>query len=271
MTRSFDIIDELIELLTGNDITDEKFSVIRAYEIKYLPVPVSQMYLSLAADSVKVTYFEDENSEYCESTEITIRLNCFAPTTELPHLINHITEPVLDLINDRYPDSVKGYSIDEAVYDSKTKAIRQTALVKFGFESCAAEGSVSDSLTVPKNFFCKSHVNDKDVHVTGAEKELISRAFTRGEYVGDGSVASQDIVVGFPSRYIIVYRKSSHISAYDSASGKVINYMGFASYSAVTKGLAMTSIGFRADNVSDSKGETRLNEDGVTYAYIAYK
>ena len=125
-------------------------------QIFILKVKSTKIYLSFAPESIKATYFNDENDEYCERIEITIRLNCYVPVRTTSVLANYVTEPVMDFINDRYPDSVSGYSIEDTVYDSKTKAFKQSATVTFSFERCAAEGSQSDSLTVPKNFFCKN-------------------------------------------------------------------------------------------------------------------
>ena len=271
MKRSYDIIDELLELLTDNPITSESFTVIKGFEPNSLPIPIPEVYLSLVPDSVSVTYYDNENEEYCERTKIVIRLNCFVPLQASGSVANEISEGVLDYINDRYPESVTEYSVGEIDYDSNIRAYKQTSLVTFTFEQCAAENSDSDELTVPKNFFCKTHVLDSDIHVSGAEKELINYAFSKGEYSGTGSESSQEVIVGFPARYVIVYRKSYHPSVYDSSSGKVICYTAYAFSGALTRGITMTSIGFTVKNVSDSAGETRLNEANATYAYIAYK
>ena len=271
MKRSYDIIDELLTLLTDNPITSNSFTPIKGFEPDSLPIPVPEIYLSLTPDSVNVSYYDNENGEYCERTKIVIRFNCFVPLQAPGSLANEISEAVLDYVNDRYPESITGYSVGEIDYDSSIRAYKQTSLVTFTFEQCAAENSDSDSLTVPKNFFCKTHVLDTDIHVSGAEKELINYAFSKGEYTGTGSESSMEVIVGFPARYIIVYRKSYHPVVYDSSSGKAICYTAYAFSGALTRGITMTPIGFTVKNVSDSAGETRLNEEGAKYAYIAYK
>ncbi len=270
MTQTSTIIEGIIENLDSLR-AEYPFRVLKAFEVRALPIPLSENCLSITPNSCKTTFFENENSEYCESNEIEIRLNCFTPTTKPANISHVIAEQVADHISDTYPNSVTGYSIGDAEYDSKIRGYKLTCIINFKFEQCAAEGSISDELTVPKNFFCKTHVLDTNIHITALEREMLNEPFQTGTYTGTGEGSTIDVSVGFPPKFVVVYRTSSYPCVHNSEDGKTICYTAYAFKGNHTPGVILNSLGFYAYNMWNSDGEARLNDEGETYAYIAYK
>ena len=140
----------------------------------------------------------------------------------------------------------------------------------FEYEVCAADGASSDAVAVPKNFFCKTHVTDTDIHITAAEHDYLKTPFVTGTYTGAGS-DSCAVSLGFKPKALFIFRNSYHPTEYDSSNAVQKNYIGFTSGSKKTKGITITSTGFSVSQSEESKAHTLLNSSGVTYCYVAFK
>ncbi len=246
-------------------------TAIEGYEANTLPIPIKTTYFSLVPQEHKLTYFENENKEFCQRCSIIIRLNCYAPLRRKSVATHALTETVLDFLVDSFPDEIKSFTIGDTEYDDVVNAFKVTSRIYFEYETCAAEGSTSDAVTVPKNFFCKTHVTDTTVHVTEEEHNYLSEPFVTGSYTGSGSDLEHAITLGFKPRILFIFRNSYHPTEYDASAAVQKNYIGFTSGTKRSKGINLLSDGFSVTQFEEGATQTLLNISNVTYNYIAFK
>ncbi len=270
MVYTTEIVNRLIKCINEDFGLSFLCTAIEGYESSTLPIPIKTTFFSLVPQEYKLTYFEDDNKELCQKCSITIRLNCFAPMRRKSVATHALVEAVLDFITDSFPEEIKGFIIGDTEYDDVVKAYRITSELYFEYEACAAEGSSSDAVTVPKNFFCKSHVIDSTVHITQQEHAYINEPFVTGSYVGTG-MGELSVIIDFKPRALIVFRNSYHPTEYDLSVGIHKNYIGFTAGSRRSKALKLISDGFTVTQADDVDTQTLLNSQDVTYNYIAFK
>ncbi len=270
MLFTSEIIEEMI-----NDINTELkpsgCSAIRGYDTKDLPIPLKKTYLSFVPEKNTVSYFEDENKEFCQKNEVTIRMTCYSPLISVASETHILIEEVLTFLNEKYLTEISGYTIGETEYDNEVKAFRIVCKIFYERESCPATDSGNSAITTPQNFFCKTHVNDTTIHVTADEHAKYNEPFVTGTYTGDGYDIEQVIKLGFRPKLLFIFRQGYPSSVFDSDILFLRNYCGFAFGGKCSKNLHITSTGFYVLDKVTSKTETRLNEDGAVYVYVAFK
>ncbi len=271
MIYTSEIIDRLISCINDDFGIPSLCMAVRGFEAVNLPIPIKTTYFSIVPEENKVTYFENDNLEYCQKTSVTIRMNCFSPLRRKASAIHAMAEAVLDFINDSYPDEIKGYTIGDTEYDDDIKAYRVTCRLFFEYEACAADSSSSDAVRVPANFFCKTHVTDTDVHLTAKEHSYLNEIFVTGTYTGTGTGNSNPIVLGFRPKCVLICRHNYHLTYYDQSNALQKNYAGMAFGTRGSRGVSLTSTGFTVTQAETQYTQTLLNETDVTYNYIAFK
>ena len=271
MVYTNEIIDRIITCINEDFDIPGICTAIRGYEADSLPIPITKTYFSIVPEENKVTYFENDNLEYCQKFSITIRLNCFAPMRRKSTATQALAEAVLDLVNDTFPDEIRGYTIGDMDYDDKIKAYRVTCRLYLEYETCAAESSSSDAVKVPANFFCKTHVTDTDAHLTAKEHDYLNEIFVTGTYTGTGTGNSNAIVLGFRPKCVLVCRHNYHLTYFDQTNFLQKNYAGMAFGTRGSRGVSLNSTGFTITQAETQYTQTLLNETDVTYNYIAFK
>ena len=270
MLFTSEIIEEMISAI-NTELKPSGCSAIRGFDTKGLPIPLKKTYLSFVPEKNTVSYFEDENTEFCQKNEATIKMTCYSPVTDLASHTHILIEQVLTFLNEKYITEISGYTIGETEYDNEVKAFRIVCRIFYERETCPAPDSGNSSITVPQNFFCKTHVTDKTIHVTAAEHARYNEPFVTGTYTGDGYDIEQEINLGFRPRLLFIFRQGYPSSVFDADILFMKNYYGFAFGGKCSKSLHITSKGFYVLDKVSSETETRLNEDGAVYVYVAFK
>ena len=209
------IIDEMIEDI-NNTLKPENCDAIRGFDTKELPIPLKKIYLSLVPEKNTISYFESDNKEFCQKNEVTIRMTCFSPLICLASDTHILLEEVLTFLNEKYITEISGYTIGETEYDDEVKSFRIICKIYYKRESCPAPDSQNESVTVPQNFFCKTHVNDKNIHVTAAEHEKYNEPFVTGTYTGHGYDIEKTINLGFRPKVLFIFRQGYPPVVFDS-------------------------------------------------------
>lgn len=264
------IIEGMIDSING-ELKPKSCVAIRGFDTKDLPIPLKKTYLSFVPEKNTVSYFENENREFCQKNEVTVRMTCFSPLISLASDTHVLLEQVLTFLNEKYITEISGYTIGETEYDDEVKAFRIVCKLFYASEACPAESSQNENITVPQNFFCKTHVTDKDIHITAEEHEKYNSPFVTGTYTGDGYDIEQEITLGFRPKLLFVFRQGYPLSVFDGETLFMRNYCGMSFGGKNSKNLHITSTGFYVLDKPTTKTETRLNEDGVIYAYVAFK
>lgn len=260
----------MIEAINGQ-LKPKKCEAIRGFDTKGLPIPLKKIYLSFAPEKNTVTYFSNDFEEFCQKNEATIRMTCFSPLASLASDTHVLLEQVLTFLNEKYITEISGYTIGETEYDSDVKAFRIICKIFYERESCPAESSENTNITTPYNFFCKSHVTDKDIHITAEEHAKYNEPFVTGTYTGHGYDVEKEIELGFRPKLLFIFRQGYPPMVFDSDILFMKNYCGFSFGGKSSKNLHITSTGFYVLDTQKTENETRLNEDGIVYVYVAFR
>lgn len=264
------IIGAMIDSI-NNELKPDGCRAIRGFDTRDLPIPLKSTYLSFVPEKNTVSYFENSNREFCQKNDVTIRMTCFSPLVCAASLTHIQLEEVLTYLNEKYLTEISGYTIGETEYDNEVKAFRIVCKIFYEKESCPSPDSLNPSITEPQNFFCKTHVKDKDIHITAAEHEKYNEPFVTGTYTGHGYDVGKAVNLGFRPKLLFIFRQGSPAGVFESSILFFKNYCGFAFDGKCSKNLSVSATGFEVlDKVTD-KTETRLNEDGAVYAYVAFK
>ena len=264
------IINQMINAV-NTEMENPVGTAIKGFDTKELPIPLKNVLFSFVPEKNSVSYFSDDTREHCQKDEATIRMNCYGPITSLASDLHVLAERVLDFLNDRFMLEFSGYTIGSLEYDSDVKAFKIPCKIFYYLESCAADGSQVPILTEPANFFCKTHVKDEDIHITAAEHEKIRAPYEIGTYEGLGYGIDRYIFLDFVPSLVIVFRQGYHPSVYDNENARVINYTGMAFGKKYSRGIKIDPYGFFVHDYYSDGTETRLDEDGATYVYLAVK
>lgn len=270
MLFTSEIINGMISKVNSK-FKSENCAAIRGFDTKDLPIPLKKTFLSFVPEKNTVTYFENENKEFCQKNEVTIRMTCYSPLASLASDTHILLESVLTYLNETYITEISGYHIGETEYDDEVKAFRVICRIFYEKEACPGESSESSTVTVPQNFFCKTHVKDTDIHVTAAEHQKYNEPFVTGTYTGHGYDIDQVIDLGFRPKALFIFRQGYPPMVFDSEILFLRNYLGFSFGGKNSKNVHVTSNGFYVLDRESMGNETRLNEDGIVYAYVAFK
>lgn len=272
MLFTSEIIDDMINEI-NHTLIPENCMAIRGFDTKDLPIPLKKTYLSFTPEKNTVSYFEDDFSEFCQKNEATIRMTCFSPLITLASETHILLEEVLKFLNEKYITEISGYTIGETEYDTNVKAFRIVCKIFYKQERCPATDSDNPAITVPHNFFCKTHVTDTDIHITAKEHEKYNEPFVTGTYTGIGYDVDTDVELGFRPKFLLVFRAGYYPVHFDSDFLLLRDYIGFAIRGFTSKNIKLTQTGFCVTDkpAADGKPEVLLNAEDVVYAYIAFK
>lgn len=270
MLFTSEIINNMIEAI-NTELKPDSCKAIRGFDTKDLPIPLKNICLSFVPEKNTVTYFSDEFEEFCQKNEATIRMTCYSPLISLASDTHILLEEVLSFLNEKYITEISGYTIGETEYDDEVKAFRIICRIFYEREACPAQSSENESITVPYNFFCKSHVTDTDIHVTAKEHQKYNEPFVTGTYTGHGYDIEKEITLGFRPSVLFIFRQGYPPVVFDSEILFFRIYCGFSFGGKNSKNVHLTSTGFYVLDKQTLENETRLNEDGIVYAYVAFK
>lgn len=266
------LVNEIIDRINDQDFYALYVTAIRGFRKDPSVVPISKITFSVVPEENKTTYFEDKDARQCVRSDIKIRLNVYAPTNRNGNQINGLAELVMDYLAEYYIENLKSYSIGDMSYDDDVNAILLPCYMNFSYTSCALETGETDiESNVPDTFFCKSHVNNSDIHISAEEKAYLASPYILGGYTGTGADKTQDIFLGFRPSFVIVFRNSYHASLYSSDDGISKCYMSMAGNVSYMRGLQLLEDGFRVRTYATANATTYLNDEGGSYTFIALK
>lgn len=270
MLFTSEIINSMIEAI-NTELMPESCEAIRGFDTKDLPIPLKKTFLSFVPEKNTVTYFSDDTDEFCQKNEATIRMTCYSPLAAVASDTHILLEEVLTFLNEKYITEISGYTIGETEYDNEVKAFKMVCKIFYKREDCPAQSSQNDNILVPYNFFCKSHVLDKDIHITAAEHAKYNQPFVTGTYIGHGYDIEKEIELGFRPNLLFIFRQGYPPLVFDSDVLFMKNYCGFSFGGKNSKNVHLTSTGFYVLDKQSLENETRLNESDVVYVYVAFR
>lgn len=264
------IINNMIDAI-NSELKPSECSAIRGFDTKDLPIPLKKTYLSLVPEKNTVSYFNEQSDEFCQINEATIRMTCYSPLTRIASDTHVLLEQVLGFLNEKYITEISGYTIGETEFDNEIKAFRIVCRIFYKSEACPAQNSQNGNITVPYNFYCKTHVTDKDIHITAAEHQKYNEPFITGTYTGIGYDIEKIVSLGFRPQLLFIFRQGYPATVFNSTTLHMRSYCGFAFGGKCSKNVHLTSSGFYVLDKETAVNETLLNEDGVVYVYVAFK
>lgn len=270
MLFTSEIINNMISCI-NTELKPSGCKAIRGFDTKDLPIPLKLTYLSFVPEKNTVSYFSDEFEEFCQKNEATIKMTCYSPLIVLASNTHVLLEQVLTFLNEKYITEISGYTIGETEYDDEVKAFKIVCRIFYEKEVCPAQDSTNTNVTVPYNFFCKTHVTDNNIHVTATEHAKYNEPFVTGSYTGIGYDIETVVTLGFRPKVLFIFRQGYPPVVFDSDILFLRNYCGFSFGGKNSKNVHVTNTGFYVLDKQTTENETRLNEDGIVYAYVAFK
>ena len=247
---------------------------ILSFDDRTVPAPLDKYYFAFLIGKDHVSVENVGTEDCCQLIKMDVSMNCYAPPCESAIDVCAYAENILEGVNARYAGMMSGYTIGKAVIDSYLKALKIPCEMHFQFEQCPAF-NITDSILRPfADFLCKTHVLDTGVHLTQAERERISAPIVTGTYSGIGPYNPVLVSLGFSPRFVAVFPTDGPAVTWDSVSGTVKCSFDFSYPDSANHNLTVTATGFtvRQSEPSPQTGGSRtINENGVTYAYVALK
>lgn len=271
MTETYEILETILKLINEDLGLSFLCQAIKAYDTKNLQIPIKMTCFTVACEENKVTYFENESLEACEKNTVKIRINCFAPLRRVPYMSHALSETVMDFVCDYFMPQVTNCTIGNTEYDDEVKAYKISCYMTLEYERCAAEGTQNEELNTASNLFCKSHLNDENIHVSETDRVYLNEPYVIGSYVGNGTDDFLHITLSFVPSMVIVYRNAYHPASYSTSENTTNCYFGIAVGSTYSKAVTTTDTGFRVRNTITTNASTLLNELDGKYTYIAFR
>lgn len=266
------LIEEIITLVNGELLVALFAKAVRGFNREELVIPVNTIIASFVpAENKSVYSFDDETATTCLKTDLTLRMNVYAHSSRKAKQANAIAEVICDFLSEYYIDTLSDFKIGDMKYDDKANSIVIPCFIHFTYITCPLEETDGFGKKIPESFFCKSHVNNTDLHLTEADRAFLSEPVVIGSYTGNGGDTAQDINLGFQPRAVIVYGNTHHAANYSTSDGLSHCYFSFATGSASLRGLSILDNGFRVRTLKTTNAVTHLNDNGSAYTYIAFR
>lgn len=247
------------------------FVAVLGREGKPKTMPIDKVYVVLSTDENAVAFFEDDNSECCKRTNLKIGIDFIVPSNVSAVKAYETAETILDKLSAAEAGKLTSYSLGEFKSDNDLKSMRIEGVLNYEFSQCPAYGEGGEALLPYTDFFCKSHVNDKVVHVTQEDKDLWSELFVTGTYTGDGA-DEQFVALTFKPKFVLVYESNAAVWGTQNGMQCSTVAFGFASHNSM--GLQVNNNGFTVKQGSKAVSMgvyVMLNSAGKTYNYIAFR
>jgi hypothetical protein len=236
--------------------------------------PLRHPIAAVGLERVKITDLFVENEfgelvrdEYCRSAEIEIRFSVYVPYSAGGTACHEAFTRIIDCLSFHSDLNITESRCENVCADRDTEAFMLRSFVLIKAEFCPAETSeVQYEAFLPKTFFCASHIEDTDLHVTPEDKQRWDRPLVTGRYFGTGSGA-RSIDLGFEPASVMIFAAGVPPFALNSSQAQTSCAYGAGSYA--SPGLTLTGSGFTAENVTSGQTEVTLNARGVTYCYAA--
>lgn len=271
MVYTTQIINELISYINDDLNLTDQVTAIRGFDDVTFTRPIDKTYLSFTCKEETVTYF-DSSDEYCQKVSIELLANCFVPLTTSVLSARNVAEIILSSVNDNFADQITGYSIGETDYDDDINAYKIACTLSVEYNLCPGQSTASTALSTSSTYFCQTHINDTDKHLSETTLDKINNPFTVGTYEGTGFSVYNTIDVGFRPSALFIFAADLPLTSISSS--RINSLMGMATQDGTSQGIVLNSSGFSVrQNSSDSTDDqiALINDSGTSYCYIAFK
>ncbi len=242
--------------------------------------PLHRTVVSVGLEQVKISDYFVENSEgelvkqeYCRLAEIKMRFSVYVPYSSGGTACHEAFTRIVDCLNFKSDLNLKASSCEAITADRETDAFVMKSFVEIEAEFCPADSSdIQYESFLPKTFFCSSHLNNSDIHITPEERELWTEQTALGSYFGT-SESSVTFTLGFKPKLVIIAAASVPLF-YTSSDSLSYCLCAIATPHASTSGVELTDNGFRIlQSTSQNYANTvcAINKAGMDYFYIAFK
>ena len=212
-----------------------------------------------------------ERQEYCRTANIDARLSICVPYSYGGTACHEIFTDIIDELIFNSDLNITESSCSEIQSDRDTSALVLNGNFIISADFCPAEILDNNYFSfLDKKFFCASHIQNSDIHVSLQEKERWNESFVQGIYFGNGNT-TRSISVGFEPNAVIVFCPDYSPCEIDFANGKNKIYYGNALKGYGTRGVSLTSTGFKTNNTTNGSNKVSLNDQGLSYVYMAFK
>lgn len=244
-------------------------------------VPLRNSIVSVGLAEVQITDLFRENEdgelvrdEYCRQADIHIVLGIHVPDSLGGSTCHDVFSTIVDYLTFSSDLNIISSTCGHVTSDRNTESLVMDADIHIGAEFCPAdETGLNFQSFTSKTFFCKSHMEDTDLHFRGGERDLLTNPCSIGTYIGSGN-ATRTINVGFIPRFVFVFAMGGGPCSIDFENSVGKLYFGYAIADSGSSAVECTSSGFKVHNGSSYKAGNvypLLNETGYTYVYYAVK
>lgn len=259
----------------------EDIRFITEYPPRKKEIPLKSAVTAVGIDNISIRDSFTENdqgvlaeNEYCRLATIRIRLAIHVPFSLGGARCYEVFTDILDCLTFASDLEITDSGCRSIDADRDTDALVLKAWIEIASDFCpAVSSSVSFGSFLNKELLCGSHITDDSIHVTSEDKTKWNAPFICGSYFGTGS-ASRTIDVGFRPALVVIFGIGSPVATANFSDGTMTCHWGCATSDGGTAGAELASNGFRvlqgaSQNVSGTS--PKLNDNGVTYSYIALK
>lgn len=244
--------------------------------------PLRQTIAAIGLDHVRISDFFTENShgeqvpdEYCRLASVRIRISVYVPYSAGGTACHTAFTKIVDCLNFKSDFNISESGCESIEADRDTDAFVLKSWIDIQAQFCPAESTaVQYAAFMPKTLFCRSHMDNADIHVTPEEKQRWGSPMEVGYYFGTNA-ASRTINLGYHPRLVLVF-PSVYPPIYNSSSdtSRLICLCGMAGRSLSSCGIELTENGFRLTQSADTgvgNTLTKLNWDSADYLYVALR
>ena len=244
--------------------------------------PLKQTIAAIGLDHVRISDFFTENSqgelvpdEYCRLAKVRIRVSVYVPYSAGGTACHEAFTKIVDCLNFKSDFNISESGCESIEADHDTDAFVLKSWIDIEAQFCPAEScDVQYAAFMPKTLFCRSHMDDADIHVTPQEKQYWGNQFEVGYYSGTDQ-SSRTIQLGYQPKLVLVF-PSVYPPLYNPSnnSSTIHCLCGMAGRLLSSSGIELTSNGFRLTQTSETgvgNTITKLNWGNADYVYIAMK
>ncbi len=241
--------------------------VLKSVPLKKAIVAVGIEQLSIVDKFVANDEGVLEKQEYCRTANIKTRLSICVPYSYGGSACHDYFTKIIDALTFRTDLNIEESGCDEIESDRDTSALVCHGWFEIVADFCPAQ-SVDENFTsfLDKEFVCGSHIRDTEIHVTPQDKETWNNPIVTGMYMGTGA-SSFSLTFDFTPTLVLVFQSDIPLAQYDPNSAITKATSAIATGGYCSKGIELTSNGFRVNNNSPAV----MNQLGTSYGYIVFK
>ncbi len=265
-----------------SDQTDTFTDVTFLTEFPAIPkaTPLRQTIVAIGLDHVRISDFFTENSEgeqipeeYCRLAKVRIRVSIHVPYSAGGTACHVAFTKIVDCLNFKSDFNISESGCESIGADRDTDAFVMKSWIDIQAQFCPAESAaVQYAAFMPKTLFCRSHLDNSDIHVTTQDKEHWNSPLEVGFYTGTEQ-GTRTIDLGYHPKLVLVFPAVyPPVFNLSSDNSRLICLCGMAGRTLSSSGIQLTNNGFKLTQTEDTgvgNTLTKLNWESADYIYCA--